>query len=52
MKSMLGFVVEIPKKLNDTVTLENGVEIYMETKFDQFRHRTTKGTVVCLPTRS
>jgi co-chaperonin GroES (HSP10) len=51
MKSMLGFVVEIPKKLNDTVTLGNGVEIYMETKFDEFRHRTTKGTVVCLPAK-
>ena len=51
MESMLGFVVEIPKRLNDTVDLGNGVEIFMETKFDQFRHRTTSGKVVALPAR-
>ena len=51
MKSMQGFVVEIPKKLNDTLTLKNGVELYVETKFNQFRHRTTSGKVVALPAR-
>lgn len=51
MKSMLGFVVEIPKRLNDTVDLGNGVEIFIETKFDEFKHRTTSGKVVALPAK-
>ncbi len=51
MKSMKGFVVEIPKKTKESVTLSGGVEIFMDTKYDEFRHRVMDGKVVALPAR-
>ena len=51
MRSIKGFIVRLPKKTNDTVELAGGVEIYMETKFDEFRHRVVGGKVVALPAK-
>lgn len=51
MRSMKGFIVHVPKRTNDSVQLADGVEIYMETKFDEFRHRVIGGEVVALPVK-
>mgnify|MGYP003626691061 FL=1 len=51
MKSMKGFIVKLPKKTKDSVTLAGGVEIFMDTKYDEFRHRVMDGEVVALPAK-
>lgn len=51
MKSMKGFIVSIPKKTKDSVTLAGGIEIFMDTKYDEFRHRVMDGEVVALPAK-
>ena len=43
------FVVKIEKRLNDTTTLERGVEIYVDTRFDEFGHRVNEAPVVACP---
>lgn len=51
MKTLNFFVVEIPKRLNDTIRTESGFEIYIDTKFDEFKHRTTEAEVVSSPVK-
>ena len=51
MKTLNFFVVEIPKRLNDTIRTESGFEIYVDTKFDEFKHRTTEAEVVSSPVK-
>ena len=48
MKSLSKFVVRLPKKFNDSVKIGDS-EIYIETKYDEFRHRVMEGEVVCCP---
>jgi len=48
MKSLYKFVVRLPKKFNDSVKIGDS-EIYIETKYDEFRHRVMEGEVVCCP---
>jgi len=50
MKSLRKFIVNIPKKFNDTVKLGDE-EIYIETKFNEFEHRVMEGEVVALPAK-
>lgn len=50
MKSLRKFIVNIPKKFNDTVKLGDK-EIYIETKFNEFEHRVMEGEVVALPAK-
>jgi|TARA_R110002020_G_scaffold465570_1_gene687082 co-chaperonin GroES (HSP10) len=49
MQTLNFFVVEIPKRINDTVRTESGFEIFIDPKFNEFKHRTTEAEVVSSP---
>ena len=51
MKTLELFVVELEKKINDTITTDSGLELYIDTKHEgsEFEHRVTEGPVVCSP---
>ncbi len=50
MKSLYHFLVRVPKVTKDTIEV-NGEEMYLDTKFDEFKHRTMEGDVVALPAK-
>ena len=41
MKTFDLFVVKLEKKLNDSITTESGLELYIDTRFNEFENRTT-----------
>jgi len=43
------FVVELDKTLNDTITTDSGLELYVDTRFNEFERRITEGPVVAAP---
>lgn len=43
------FIVELEKTINDTIKTESGLELYVDTKFNEFEHRVTEGPVVAAP---
>ena len=43
------FVVELKKLVNDTITTDGGLELYIDAKFNEFKNRTTEGPVVATP---
>jgi co-chaperonin GroES (HSP10) len=49
MKTFDLFVVEIHKRTNDTIKTNSGLELYLDTRFDDFKHRTTEAPVVAVP---
>jgi co-chaperonin GroES (HSP10) len=49
MKTLEKFIVKIPKRINDTKVLENGVELYIDNRFNEFEHRVTSGEVLSVP---
>lgn len=49
MKPFDNFVVEIESRFNDTLTLSNGQELFVDTRFDEFAHRTVEGKVIAPP---
>lgn len=49
MKTFDLFVVEIKKRINDTIKTESGLELYIDNRFDEFKNRTTEATVVAVP---
>jgi co-chaperonin GroES (HSP10) len=49
MRSLDNFIVFIEKRFNDTVTLSNGHELYVDTKFNEFKHRVNEGVIVNVP---
>lgn len=51
MRSLNKFVVELKKRLNDTMTLDNGVELYVDTKYNEFQHRVNEGPIVAVPAK-
>jgi len=51
MKSLEHFIVEIDKELQDTIKTESGLELYIDTKFDEFQHRTTEGKILAAPAK-
>ena len=51
MKTLDLFVVELEKKLNDTMTTDSGLELYVDTRFNEFEHRVTEGPVVSPPVK-
>lgn len=51
MRSLEKFVVELKKTLNDTMTLDNGLELYVDTKYNEFQHRVTEGPIVSVPAK-
>jgi len=49
MKTFNLFVVKLEKRLKDTITSDSGLELYIDSKFNDFDNRTTEGPVVCVP---
>ena len=49
MKTLDLFVVELDKQIKDTITTDGGLELYVDSKFNEFKHRVTEGPVVCSP---
>lgn len=49
MKTMNLFVVKVDKPINDTIKTESGLELYIDTKFNEFEHRQVSGEVVSSP---
>ena len=52
MKTLDLFVVELEKQLNDTMTTESGLELYVDTRFNEFEHRVTEGHHWSLPSNT
>ena len=38
MKTFDLFVVEIKKRINDTITTNSGLELYIDNRFDEFKN--------------
>ena len=51
MKTLDIFVLELEKKLNDTITTDGGLELYVDSRFNEFEHRVNEATVVCSPVK-
>jgi co-chaperonin GroES (HSP10) len=53
MKTLDLFVVELEKRVNDTITTDSGLELYIDTRFEmgEFNNRITEGPVVCAPVK-
>ena len=49
MKTFDLFVVQLEKKLNDSIKTESGLELYIDTRFNEFENRITEGPVVAVP---
>jgi len=49
MKTFDLFVVEIERLINDTITTKNGLELYIDNRFNEFENRTTEAPVVAVP---
>jgi len=49
MKTLDVFVVELDKQVKDKITTEGGLELYVDSKFNEFEYRVTEGPVVCSP---
>ena len=46
MKTFNFFVVKLEKLVNDTITMSDGTELYVDSKWDEmgeFNHRVTEG---------
>lgn len=51
MKPLDLFLVHVDEKTKDTIKTESGLELYVDTKFDEFKHRTTEGEVIGSPSK-
>lgn len=51
MRTLESFIVKLDKTRKDTIKLENGTELYLDSKYDEFQHRVTGGEVVSTPAR-
>ena len=52
MRTFNFFVVELKKLVNDTITTDSGLELYIDSKHDdmgEFNYRVTEGPVVAAP---
>ena len=49
MKSPLNFIVKIDSTTNDKMKTDSGMELYIDTRFNEFDHRTTEGEVLAVP---
>lgn len=49
MKTLDLFIVELEKQINDTIKTESGLELYVDSKWNEFKHRVTEGPVVSAP---
>lgn len=51
MKTLDTFIVQIDKTLQDTIKTESGLELYVDTKYNEFEHRTTEGEIISCPAK-
>ena len=49
MKTFDLFVVEIKKRIHDTLNTESGLELYIDNRFDEVKNRTTEAPVIAVP---
>ena len=49
MKTFNLFVVELEKTINDTITTDSGLELFIDNRFNEFENRVTEGPVVAVP---
>lgn len=49
MKPLQAFIVTMEKKLNDTVEIAGGIKLYVDPKYDEFKHRINEAEVVAVP---
>jgi len=49
MRTFNLFVVELDKLVDDTITTDSGLELYIDTRFNEFENRITEGPVVAVP---
>lgn len=49
MKTFDLFVVELEKQINDTIKTSSGLELYVDNRFNEFKHRVNAGPLVAVP---
>lgn len=49
MKSITSFIVEIEQPIKDRMQTSSGIELFIDTRFNEFQYRTTSGKVVAVP---
>lgn len=49
MKTFDLFIIQLEKQFKDTMTTDGGLELYVDTRFNEFEHRVTEGPVVATP---
>lgn len=51
MKSLNSFIVRVEKRYEDEIETEGGLKLYVDTKFEPFKHRINEGEVVATPAK-
>lgn len=51
MQALDSFIIELDKHVNDTITTDSGLELYVDTRFDEFKYRATEAKVHGTPAR-
>lgn len=51
MKALDAFIVELKNNVNDTITTDSGLELYVDTRFNEFDHRVNEGPIHNPPAR-
>jgi len=51
MKALEAFIVELKNNVNDTITTDSGLELYVDTRFNEFDHRVNEGPIHNPPAR-
>ena len=49
MKTFDLFVVELDKQFDDTIKTDSGLELFIDTKFNEFENRIQEGPVIASP---
>lgn len=49
MQSLRDFIVRIEKRSNDTLKTESGLELYIDTRFQEFEHRVNEAEIISVP---
>jgi co-chaperonin GroES (HSP10) len=49
MKSITSFIVEIEQPIKDKIQTSSGVELFIDTRFNEFQYRTTSGKIIAVP---
>lgn len=51
MRALEAFIVHLENNLKDTMTTASGLELYVDTRFNEFDHRVTDAVVVGVPAK-